>query len=173
MSIADLAIPAVLLAVICYGVLRGCPVFDCFMQGAREGLDTVLRIFPAMMAIMLALGVLRSSGALDLLRAAIEPATSAAGVPSEVVPLMILRPISGAGALAVFKDIIAEVGPDSFAGRVASVMQGSTETTFYTIAIYYGATRVKNTRHTLGAAAAGDISGFIMSVLTVGLLMGS
>ena len=94
------------------------------------------------------------------------------GFPAECLPLALIRPVSGSGALAVYEALLEEQGPDSFAGRVASVMLGSTETTFYTLAVYYGAVKIKNTRHTLAASLAGDITGFIVSVLTVNILFG-
>ena len=169
---SDLLIPLTVGAVTVWGLIKGCPVFSVFCEGAAEGLRVVWRIAPTMFAIMLGVGMFKASGGLDLLTDFLVPFVGAAGIPKETVPLMLMRPVSGTGALAVFKDIIAAHGPDSFVGRVASVMQGSTETTFYTVAVYYGATRVKDTRHTLAAAAAGDLAGFLMSALTVALLMG-
>lgn len=101
----------------------------------------------------------------------LEPVVGLARLPKEVVPLMLMRPISGTGALAIFKDILSSNHPDSYVGRVASVMQGSTETTFYTLALYFGVTAVKNTRHALSSAVVGDLVGFIMSAVTVTILM--
>lgn len=158
-------------ASVVYGKLRGRAVFDDFVRGALNGLKVIWRIAPTMIAIMLGVAMFRSSGALDLISYALEPLVSLALIPREAVPLMLIRPISGSGALAVYQDIISRCGPDSYAGRVASVMQGSTETTFYTIALYYGATRVKNTRHTLGCSLAADVVGFVVSAVSVALLM--
>jgi spore maturation protein B len=124
-----------------------------------------------MIAIIMVIGMFKASGGLDLISFFLEPVVSLALIPKELVPLMLMRPISGTGALAIFKDIIAAHHPDSHIGRVASVMQGSTETTFYTIAMYYGVTKVKRTRHTLAAASAGDIAGFIFSALTAAVFL--
>ena len=113
----------------------------------------------------------KASGALDLLTAFLRPLFSLLRLPDAVIPLALLRPISGSGAMVIFQDILQRYGPDSFAGRVASVMQGSTETTFYTIAVYYGATKVIRTRHTLPSALTADIVGFIMSAAAVRILL--
>lgn len=172
MSAADLLLPGVLLAVSAAGLAAGRPIFDDFCAGAREGIKTVAGILPALLGIMVAVGMLRASGCLTLVQGLLSPLVRLLGIPEETLPLMLLRPISGTGSLAVFRDILAEVGPDSFAGRVASVMQGSTETTFYTLALYYGVTHVRHTRHTLPAAMAGDLTGFLAAALTVRLLMG-
>ncbi|WP_312640932.1 nucleoside recognition domain-containing protein [Hydrogenoanaerobacterium sp.] len=140
------------------------------MDGAKEGLMTSLRIMPALVALMTAVGMFKASGALDVLTHFLSPLASVLHLPREVIPLAILRPISGSGAMAIFQDILKSHGADTLIGRVASVMQGSTETTFYTIAVYYGATKVSKTRHTLPSALTGDFVGFIMSAITVQLL---
>ena len=116
---------------------------------------------------MVAIGVFKSSGALDVLTFALKPITSLINMPSEVVPLVILRPISGSGATAVVQDILKSCGADSFAGRVASVMQGSTETTFYTLAVYFGATGVKNIKRAIPCAVIGDITGIITALMII------
>ena len=125
----------------------------------------------ALIGLMTAIGMFKASGALDMLTAAIRPLAQMVHIPPEVVPLAIVRPISGSGALAVFQDILKSYGPDSLIGQVASVMQGSTETTFYTIAVYYGVTKVQRTRHTLASSLVGDVTGFFMSALTVQLIL--
>ncbi len=173
MKITDLAIPAIIAIFVIYGAVKGCDVFSVFCEGALGGIKTAFKITPTMIAIMLTIGMIKASGALDLVSDALRPILSYIGIPSETVPLMLVRPLSGAGALAVFTDILKTHHPDSFVGRVASVMQGSTETTIYTIAVYYGATHVKNSRHTLKSAAVGDISGFAMSAITVALILGA
>ncbi len=164
-------IPVVICAIVVYGFVQGCNILDAFVEGAVEGLKVVYKITPTMIAITLCVGMLKASGGLDLIAAFVEPVVSLARIPKEVVPLMLMRPISGTGALAVFKDIIGRFGPDSYVGRVASVMQGSTETTFYTMALYYGVTKVKKTRHTLVSAVGGDLTGFVVSALTVSLFL--
>ena len=112
-----------------------------FISGAKEGFGTATSVLPALISLMTAIGMFKASGALDMLTAAIRPLAQMVHIPPEVVPLAIVRPISGSGALAVFQDILKSYGPDSLIGQVASVMQGSTETTFYTIAVYYGSPR--------------------------------
>ena len=170
--LSDWLIPAVICGIVLYGFLHGCNILDAFVEGAVEGMKVVYKITPTMIAITLCVGMLKASGGLDLIAAFVEPLVSLVRIPKEVVPLMLMRPISGTGALAVFKDIIAQNGPDSYVGRVASVMHGSTETTFYTMALYYGVTHVRKTRHTLASAVGADLTGFLFSALTVSLLLG-
>ncbi len=171
MKLSDYIIPVVIAAIFIYGLTKGTNVFEAFIEGAADGLKVAVKIAPTMLAITMGVGMFKASGALDLLSLFFEPAVSLTGLPKEVVPLMLIRPISGTGALAIFKDILANHHPDSYIGKIASVLQGSTETTFYTIALYYGVTSAKRTRHTLLSAAAGDLTGFIMSALTVGLFL--
>ncbi|NLC78926.1 MAG: spore maturation protein [Ruminococcaceae bacterium] len=171
MKPSDYLIPVVIAVIFIYGLVKGTNIFEAFIEGAANGLRVAVKIAPTMLAITMGVGMFKASGALDLLSHFFEPVVTLAGLPREVVPLMLIRPISGTGALAIFKDILAEFHPDSYVGKVASVMQGSTETTFYTIALYYGVTSVKKTRHTLLSAAAGDLTGFIMSALTVGIFL--
>lgn len=172
MSAAAWAVPAVVAVIVLFGWLRGVKVFETFLVGAKEGLTTAFRITPALVALITAVGVFSASGALDLITCAIAPLTNAVNFPAEAVPLALLRPISGSGALAVFNDILLRFGPDSLVGRIASVMQGSTETTFYTIAVYYGAISITKTRHTVGASVIADITGFVMSALCVRMFFG-
>ncbi len=160
-------IPVIMCAIVIYSAVKGINVFDTFLSGAKEGFSSGISILPALVALMTAVGMFKASGALDVLTYGLKPLASLLHLPSEVIPLALLRPISGSGALAIFQDIITTYGPDTFIGRVASVMQGSTETTFYTIAVYYGATKINKTRHTLPAALTGDLVGFIMSAVTV------
>ncbi len=163
-------IPVVMGSIFIYGMICGVKVFDVFLEGAREGLSVVIRILPALVALMTAIGIFKVSGALDILTLALEPAAQLIQLPKELIPLALLRPLSGSGSMAIFRDVLTTYGPDSYIGRVASVLQGSTETTFYTIAVYFGATGIRKTRHALPAALAADVAGFIMSVLTVNLL---
>ena len=168
---SDLFIPVVIGGIIVHGLVKGVNIFETFTQGAVDGMKVVYRITPTMIIIVMSVSMLKASGGLDLLSLFFEPVVSLVHIPKEVVPLMLIRPISGSGALTVFKEIISTHHPDTYVGRVASVMQGSTETTFYTMAMYYSVTKVKKTRHTLVSAGAGDITGFIFSALTVALIM--
>jgi len=165
-------IPAIVALFLLYGLLQNVPVFDVFLEGAKEGLSTAVRILPSLVGLITAVGVFKSSGALDLISHGLKPVAEFFGLPVEVMPLALLRPVSGSGGMAVFRDLLQSHGPDSFIGRVASVMMGSTETTFYTIAVYYGAVEVHKTRHTLPAALGADLAGFVFSSLAVLWLFG-
>lgn len=169
---SDWIIPVFIAAVIIYGCIKKTPVFEEFTRGAGENLRVGIDILPSLIAMITAIGMFKASGAMELLAQLLLPVTEFLGFPKECLPLAIIRPVSGSGALAVFESILTDVSPDSFAGRVASVILGSTETTFYTIAVYYGATKIKNTRHSLASALTADMTGFIFSALTVKLLMG-
>ena len=157
------AIPTAVVLIIGYGLIRGVRVFEVFLEGAKEGLEMSWRILPALVALVVAVGMFKASGGLDLLSFALSPLC-------EVMPLALMRPVSGSGAMVVFTDLLKTYGPDSMIGRIASVMMGATETTFYTVALYYGAARVRDTRHTIPAALTADLTGFFMSALAVRLL---
>ncbi|MBR2742683.1 MAG: spore maturation protein [Clostridia bacterium] len=163
---------ALIAAIIAYGVYKRTPVFDEFLAGAAQGLRTIAKILPSLLGLLFAIEIFKASGALDLLTFAIGPLLSRLGVPKEVVPLALLRPVSGSGSLAIVADIFKDAGPDSFAGRCASVMMGSTETTFYTIAVYFGAARIKKIAYTPIAALFGDLLGFAASIIIVTLFFG-
>ncbi|MBQ3405433.1 MAG: spore maturation protein [Oscillospiraceae bacterium] len=160
-------IPLIIAGTGIFALSRGVDVFSCLTKGARSGLDITLRILPALIGLMTAIYMLRSSGALDALSSVLGPLCRALGIPPEAVPLMLMRPISGSGALAVGSDIIARFGPDSLQGLTAAVMLGSTETTFYTIAVYFSAVGIKKTRWTIPAALCADITGLVTAALTV------
>ena len=166
-------VPGIIGGIFLLGICRGVNTFDAFLEGAREGLSTAVSITPALICLLTAVAMFKASGALDVLSWALYPAARALGLPREVIPLALLRPVSGSGAMVLFNDILKSFGPDSFIGRVASVMEGSTETTFYTIAVYYGATRVTRTRHTLPSALSADLAGMVMSAVAVRLFLGA
>ena len=172
MSAGSLIIPAVMSVIIIHGLIKKTDIFDAFLSGAKEGLQTAVSILPALVALMTCVGMFKASGALDIFTFALGPLAGILQIPKEVIPLAIIRPISGSGALAVFNGILADFGPDSYIGRVASVIEGSSETTFYTIAVYFGAVKVIKTRHAVPASLAADITGFVMSALMVGLFFG-
>ena len=167
------ALPVIVGLIVLFGFFKGVDVFDSFLAGAKEGLHISMNLLPTLIGLIMAVTMVRASGLLDLLCALAEPLTQAVGVSPELAPLAVLRPISGSGAMVLFNDILATYGPDSFIGRVASVMEGSTETTFYTIAVYYGATKVHRTRHTLPSALSADLAGIIMSAVAVRMFLGS
>jgi spore maturation protein B len=170
-SFGSYVVPIVIVTIIFAGLLKGEDVFNLFISGAKDGITTAFNILPALVGLMTAVAMFKASGALDLLVSSFAPLGKIFNFPSEVVPLALMRPISGSGSLSIFEHIMRTYGADSYIGRVASVMQGSTETTFYTIAIYYGSINIKKTRHTIPAALAAEFVGFVMSVLAVRLLM--
>jgi len=156
-------IPLLLSGLLFFGFYRGVRVYEVATEGAKEGFSVAIRIIPFMVAIFVAIGVFRASGALELLTRIVSPLLGRFGMPAEVLPLALLRPLSGTGSFAVMSEIVARA-PDSFASFVASVMQGSTETTFYVIAVYFGAVGIKRIRYALGAALIADAVGIISSV---------
>lgn len=165
-------VPILVGAIWLTGLLTGTDLFAAFCKGASNAFQTAVAMLPALVGLVVAVRVFSASGALDLLTAALRPVAALLHFPVEVLPLALLRPLSGGGALAMFRELLTTYGADSFVGRVASVLQGSTETTCYTIALYYGATRIKNTRHTLAASLTGDVVGFLASALVVGWWFG-
>lgn len=165
-------IPITIFLIILFGIIRKAPLFDCFVDGAKEGLNATLSVLPSLIGLILAVSMLNASGAFDIFSAFIAPVANLLGIPKEVMPLALLRPISGSGSLAILTQIFQEYGPDSFIGRVASVMMGSTETTFYAITIYFGAIGIKKTRHAIPAALSADLAGYLFSVWTVRYFFG-
>lgn len=167
----NVVIPVVLLFIVVFGLVKKVDIFGAFLEGAKEGAITTFQIMPAIVAVITAIGMFKASGAMTALVDLLEPACRLVGFPSELTPLAIIRPISGSGSLAVLEQVLVDYGPDSFIGRVARVMQGSTETTFYTIAVYYGAAQITKTRYTLPCALMADFSGMIISAAAVRLMM--
>ena len=172
MNLSSLVIPGLLAAVAVWGTARRVDVYGALSTGAAQGLRVTVQIFPALLGLMTAVSMLRASGALEWLTALCAPALEMLGIPPELMPLMLIRPISGGGALAVGSDLIQSCGPDSYPGRVAAVMLGSTETTFYTVAVYFGAAGILRTRYAIPAALTADLMGFAASALTVRLFFG-
>jgi spore maturation protein SpmB/membrane protein YqaA with SNARE-associated domain len=146
------------------GVARRVPVYESMVSGAKEGLEVSARIVPYLVAILAAIAMFRGSGALDLVIDLLGPITTPLGVPPEVMPMAILRPFSGSGAFGIMSETLEAYGPDSFIGLLTSTLQGSTETTFYVLALYLGAARVSNGRQTLAACLTGDLAGFVGAV---------
>ncbi len=164
---SDYVIPFFIAIIMIIGLAKKVDVFGEFTEGAKENLKSAVDVLPALIALMTAIGMFKASGALDYISALIAPLTTFFGFPEECIPLALIRPVSGSGALAVYEKILSDVSPDSFAGRVASVIIGSTETTFYTVAVYYGITKVRKTRQAIPASLAADFTGFVISTLTV------
>lgn len=172
MNLSAYVIPVLLASVAVYGMGRHVDVYSALTHGAEEGLTVLLRVAPALVGLLTAVSMFRVSGATEWLSGLFAPVLELLGVPPETAPLMLVRPVSGSGALAVATDLMAAHGPDSYIGRVAAVMLGSTETTFYTIAVYFGSAGIHKTRHTVPAALAADLTGFIAAAFAVRLLFG-
>lgn len=166
----DLVVPGLLLAVSCAALAGKRDVYSLLVTGSAQGLSVVVQIVPALVILLSSVHMLRASGAMDLLTALCTPMCRFLGIPPETVPLVLIRPISGSAALAVGSELMAAYGPDSDIGRIAAVMLGSTETTFYTISVYFGAAGIKRTRHTIPAALIADLAGFLAASWVTRLL---
>lgn len=169
MHMGDILIPVIITGILICGVVRRVNIAEEFAEGAKENLMTAAEILPMLILLMTAVGMFSASGAAKTIAELISPVTNFLGFPDECIPLAIIRPISGSGALATLETILTGVSPDSYAGRVAGVLMGSTETTFYTITVYYAALRKKPDSRVFISAAAADITGFIFASLTVRL----
>ncbi|MCG6896900.1 MAG: spore maturation protein [Thiocapsa sp.] len=165
-------IPSLMLGFLLFGALRGVRVYEMFVEGAQEGFQVALRIIPYLVAILVAVGMFRASGAMDVMVGLLGGLTGRLGLPAEALPMALLRPLSGSGAYGILASIINDpaIGPDSYVGLLVSTLQGSTETTFYVLAVYFGAVRVRRIRHTLGAALTADLVAVIAAVAACGFL---
>ncbi len=157
--------PFLIGTIVMYGFSRRVKVYESLIQGAKEGFQISVMIIPFLVAILVAVGMFRASGALDFLIGVVQPFTSAVGIPAESLPMALVRPLSGQGAFAVMGETLTQYGPDSFVGWVVSVINGSTETTFYVLAIYFGSIQIRATRHTVIACLAADVTGFVAAVV--------
>jgi spore maturation protein B len=166
-------VPLTVAGVALYGAVRRVDVYSALVSGAGSGLETLVRIAPALIALLPAVYMLRASGALELAEQVLAPLLMRLGLPAELLPLMLVRPVSGSAALGVGAELIRTYGPDSELGRTAAVMLGSTETTFYTVAVYFGAAGITRTRYAVPAALCGDIAGFLAASWAVRLLFGT
>lgn len=168
----QMLVPCVLAGTALYGTLRRVDVYGALVRGAGQGLETLARILPALVCLLTAVSMVRASGLLEALASWLSPVLGRLGLPPELLPLMLVRPISGSAALGVGADLINAYGPDSDLGRMAAVMLGSTETTFYTIAVYFSAAGITRTRYALPAALCADAAGFLASAWAVGVVFG-
>lgn len=162
--ISNLAMPLIILMIVIYGLVEKNKVFDDFIEGAKEGIEIVFSILPTLIGLFVAIGALRNSGILDIIIRFITPLLNVIHFPSEIMPLAMLRPISGSGSIAVATDIMKNYGVDSTIGMIASTIMGSTETTLYTIAIYTSCVKIKKTRFVLLASLVADVVGILVSV---------
>ncbi|HHV72690.1 MAG TPA: spore maturation protein [Clostridia bacterium] len=158
-------IPFMFMIIPLLGWLKGIDVYEAFIDGAKEGVKTAVRILPYIVSMLFAISIFRTSGALDLLVQITSPVLNFWGIPGECIPLMFLRPLSGTGALGYTTEILNTYGPDSFLGRLVSCIQGSTDTTFYILTVYFGSVGIKRFRHSVFAGLAADIAGFIMAIM--------
>lgn len=168
-TISLLIVPLTIALTSLYGVVKKVDVYSALIDGALDGVKILYKILPALVALLCSIYMLRASGAMDLLCDLIAPVTGLLGIPAECVPLCLIRPLSGSAALAAGSEIIQSYGADSEIGRIAAVMLGSSETTFYTIAVYFGAIKITKTRYAIPAALIADIAGFVGSVIAVNL----
>lgn len=168
--ISNLAIPIIILVIIIWGIIEKKLVFDLFLEGAKEGAIITFKIFPTLIGIFFAISLLRSSGLIDCCTKIISPITTCLKLPSEIMPLALVRPISGSASMGVATDIMKKYGVDSFIGKVASVIMGSTETTLYTIAVYTSCVKIKKNRGVLIAALTADFIGILSSVIICRIL---
>lgn len=162
-------VPLIIAGVALYAMSRRVDVYSALVQGAGEGIGTLMRIVPSLIALLAAVHMLRASGALEFAAQALAPVLELLGIPPETVALMLVRPVSGSAALGVGAELMETYGPDSYIGRVAAVMLGSTETTFYTIAVYFGAVGITKTRYAVPAALCADLAGFMAAAWAVRL----
>lgn len=160
-------IPIIVLIIITYGMIKGRKVYEWFIEGAKDGLKVCLNIFPYLLAMLVAVNIFREAKLLDLVNNLIAPVGALIDLPKEIVPLVLVKPLSGSGAVGVLTDILANYGADSKVGLIASVIMGTTETIFYTVSVYYGAVKIKNIRHTIWVAILADITAVIVSIFMV------
>ena len=166
------AIPALIVFILTYAALKGVKIYEVFVEGAKEGFQVAVRIIPYLVAMLVAIGIFRAGGAMEMLGTLVGPITNLIGMDPEVLPLAILRPLSGSGALGVMSELVTTHGPDSLIGRMASVMMGSTETTFYVMAVYFGSVSVYRTRHAIPGGLIADVVGLIAAVFVTNLFFG-
>ncbi len=165
-------LPAMIVGFPLYGLYKKVPVYEEFVEGAKEGFDMAVRIIPYLVAILFAIAMFRASGAMDFLIEGLRPMLAVVGIPAEVIPMGIVRPLTGSGSAAIVLDMINEFGEDSLLVKMAATMFGSTETTFYVIAVYFGAAGIKKTRHAVPVGLIADFAAFVMAVYVVTWLFG-
>lgn len=168
--ISSWSIPIIIFIILSYGVFKKVNIYEQFTEGAREGIKTTLNVFPFILAMLIAINIMKASGAVELIVKVVRPIAKILKIPEEVIPLMFLRPLSGSGSLSYTAHILKENGPDSFIGKLASTIQGSTETTFYVLAVYFGAVGIKKYRYSLKVGLLADIAGFFAAIFICKLL---
>jgi spore maturation protein B len=164
------AIPLFLLVIPLYGALKKVKVYESFVEGAKGGFQMAIRIIPYLVAILVAVGMLRGAGAIDMLALWLDPVLRRIGFPAEILPLAIMRPLSGSGSLGIVTELIKAHGPDSFIARLAASAYGSTETTFYVLAVYFGAIGIKKSRHAVISGLTADIVSLVTAIVVCRLI---
>jgi spore maturation protein B len=170
--ISILAIPFLIFVFIVYGIIRKVKVYEKFVEGAKEGFNVAIRIIPYLVAMLVAIGIFRAGGAMDFLIYILHPITDLIGMPAEALPMVLMRPLSGSGSLGIMAEIMKVHGTDSFIGILVSTLYGSSETTFYVLAVYFGAVNITRIRHALAAGLLADAAGALGALLIVRLLFG-
>jgi len=169
---SNYAIPFLLLIIPILGFAKKVKVYEAFVEGAKDGFTVAIKIIPFLVAILVAIGMFRASGAMDYFVYLLSPITNLIGMPAETLPVALMRPLSGSGTLGIVTELMNEHGPDSFIGRLSSTMFGSTETTFYVLAVYFGAVGIKKSRHAVAAGLIGDVVGLLMAVFICRIVFG-
>lgn len=172
-AISKYAIPFIFVGIVTFGLVKKVKVYESFTEGAKEGFSTAVRIIPFLVAMLAAIGAFRASGAMDLLTKALSPITNMIGMPGEVLPMAFMRPLSGGGAQGIMTDLINTHGPESLIGRISAVMMGSTDTTFYVLAVYFGAVSIKKTRHAVPVGLLADLAGILTAVYVSRIFFGA
>lgn len=171
-TVSVLAIPLIIVSFVFFGLYKGVKLYEVFVEGAKEGFNVAVRIIPYLVAMLVAIGIFRAGGAMDFLVLALSPVTNLVGMPAEALPMALMRPLSGSGSLGIMSEIISVHGADSFIGILVSTIMGSTETTFYVLALYFGTVNIKRTRHAVAAGVLADIAGILGALFIVRLLFG-
>ena len=171
-AISRLSIPFLLSAFPLYAALRRVKVYEEFVDGAKEGFEVAIRIIPYLVAILVAIGMFRAAGGLEIVARLLKPIMSAVGFPPDLLPLVLMRPLSGSGTLGIFSELVKQCGPDSLVTRMGATIYGSTETTFYVLAVYFGSVAVKKTRYAVLAGLTADFVGVVASIVICRLVFG-
>lgn len=171
-QVSLLLIPLIIGGILLYATWKKIPTYEAFVEGGKEGIQLAFSLIPFLVGMMVAISIFRASGAMEYFVSFVSPVLQAIGIPPEIVPLALIRPISGTAALGLTTDLIATYGPDSFIGRLASTMQGSTDTTFYVLTVYFGAVGIKKMGDALKVGLLADVVGFAASIIIVTLVFG-
>ena len=171
-AISNILIPLLVLGVVLYGIIKKVDVYDVFIEGAKEGINIGISIFPYMLGMILGINILLKSNFLDVIFNFLKPLFDFIDIPIDILPMALLRPVSGSAALSILNNILTNFGPDSFIGRLASTIQGSTDTTIYILTLYFGTVNIKKIRYSLWAGLIADLGGIVASIIAVTLIFG-